>query len=160
MDDDSIAGEVISTIGSELSKLGKSVTSQITGSSSDLGQSKKSTPLSKADFSLFGELKKFGQSAQGQVSGHLPTDSEIAQMVKKDDEFSEQEGAAVRAKIARIYQEHEARRKKEKQLAEQQQAQIEQTKKEKQEVIQVKRSQEVNPMVERAKAEIKNYGAE
>jgi hypothetical protein len=133
-----------------------------------LGQSKKSTPKSKAvgqtssddGFSLFGELKKFGQSAQGQVSGQAPTDGEIAQMVKADDEFSEQEGAAVRAKIASIYAEHAARRKREKQIQEQQQTQLDQAKKEQQGVIQVKRSQEVNPMVERAKAEIKNYGAE
>lgn len=188
-DGDSIAGEVVSTIAGELSKLGKSVTSQITRSNlsnsstpgdfslkdqakgfgkslttqvfggSDSSQLPKSKPVSEPT-SISDQLKKFGTSLTGQLSGSDYTSEQISEMTKRDDHLSEQEREAVRAKIAQIYGEHAVKRKKEKQLAEQQQVQIEQGKKEEKEMIQVRQKQEVNPMVERAKAEIKNYGAE
>lgn len=107
-------------------------------------------------------FKKFGKSAVSQVTGTLQdqgtmTAADLKAMAKSDKEFSKNGEAEVKAKIARIYAEYAQKRAQEQQqqtLAKQQQGQ------EKSQIEEVKKEEMKNPIVERAKAEIKNYGAE
>lgn len=151
----------------ELSKsvstlLGKTALDQITGKSGavDLTSKVKQQSRQKSP-SLGDELAKFAESATSQVSGDKPiTSSEIAKMVKKDDQFSEASQEEVRQKILQIYREYENKKK-------QKQTQEEMTEKqeEQKQVAELQERQEakeaVTPQVGKARAEIgKNYGTE
>ena len=185
-DGDSIVGEVASGIAGEFSKLGKTVTSQLAGSKPKDPQAaspqkeiggfaktitgqlfgSKPEPSPKAQnipqpFSFLDELKNMGRSVSAQVAGAEDLSSkQIAAMAKKDDEFSEKEAQTLRTRIAQIYQEYQAKKKNEEQEKQQQQLAVQEQKKKQGEFEKQKRQISVNPMVERAKAEIKNYGAE
>ena len=98
------------------------------------------------------------------MTGSEPTfdGSQLAKMAKKDEEFSAQEAAAIRAKINRVYQEYAVKRARE-----QQQRQIEEQRRdqEKKEVVRLQKNEKQEGMdvavaQAKARAEIKNYGAE
>jgi|SRR3989344_3657377 len=76
---------------------------------------------------FFGELKKVGKSAFSQLLGNssdpVVDEKEIAKLKKKDNEFSEAERAAIRAKITEMYLSHDAVKKKEEQLEKEQEEQ-------------------------------------
>ncbi len=187
IDSDSVVGEVASGFAGEFSKLGKSITSQVTGSKPkdpatstavkqvdgfgkaitsqifgskpETGAKAKSAP---APTSFLDELKKMGKSVTAQVSGAEDFDKEqIDQMAKKDEEFSKQEADALHARIAKVYEEYQAKKRKGEEIRQQQKAQEEQKKKEA-EVLMQKNEEELlqNPAVAKTRAEIKNYGAE
>lgn len=119
-----------------------------------------------------GELKKFGQTAASQISGHAagtgqPTkpdiakvkSAEIAKMAKADNKFSQVESAKIKAKINQIYQEYAARRAREEK---QQKMVVEQQSEQKKAIEEDQKRQEmdINPAITKTRAEIKNYGAE
>lgn len=140
----------------QLAGFGKSITAQITGSSAsgDNLQSQKSGK--KADLSVLGELSNFAKSAASQVSeGKV-----LEEMKASDAEFSEREAGVVRAKIARVYEEHNAKRKQEERVKKQQEVQVEAQKKQVEQFKKTEQNDEVNPAVAKSRAEIKNYGAE
>lgn len=173
-----IAGDVVKTIGGELKKLGKTATSQVVGS----GQNQKSQPAQdpstsptsdntavssdeqgtsfSKQLSLGSEFKKIGSTLGSQITGSKPAAPDIADMKKKDKEFSDAETESLRKKIDQIYREHGAKvaREREQKAALAQQAA---DRKKAEEVRQVKRiKEETNPGVAKTRAEIKNYGAE
>lgn len=168
------AGDIAKSIGGELSKFGKSATSQIGGSQdqtspsqpSNVKQDSTAAPASASTpgqtdehFSLMSELKNIAKVAGSQVSGKHITNEEIAQLNKKDKEFSEAEIVALRAKINKIYQEYEAKKAQEKKQKEMEVSAQEQKKLvEKQEEKKI--DKETNPAIAKTRAEIKNYGAE
>lgn len=163
-------GDVAGAVGGELKKFGQAVATQGTGrlqkntSGSQSSPSTSTLGVKMSDVSPAGEFKKILQTAGSQITGHAPTfeADQIAKMAKKDEEFSNTEAAAVRARISQIYQEYAAKRAKEqkqKQLEEQQKEQ------EKAQVAQIgekKKQEEMDVAVAqaKAKAEVKNYGAE
>jgi len=187
VNDDSLIGEVTSGIAGEFSKLGKSVTSQITGSTpknpADATAVKQVTGFGKAiTGQLFGskpestqkaksipqpasfldELKKMGRSVTAQVSGAEDlTGEQVSEMAKKDEEFSKQEADALKARIAKIYEEYRAKKKQMDEEIKSKLAQEEQHQKEGEVLMQ--KNEEVslnNPAIAKTRAEIKNYGAE
>lgn len=76
---------------------------------------------------FLGELKKVGKSAFSQLLGNsndpVVDEKEIAKLKKKDGEFSEAEIAAIRTRIAAMYQSHDAVKKKEEKLEQEQEEQ-------------------------------------
>lgn len=142
----------------EAKNFGKSIISQITGGKSQGGQKADVDKHSKYQYSITGELSKLAKSTAGQVSGKVPSASEMA---KADEEFSAREAEAVKVKIARIYEEHAARRKQEEETSSQEALQKEQQKKQiDAQVLEQKKQDFVNPAVAKTRAEIKNFGAE
>lgn len=175
-DDDGIVGEVLDVVGDvagavggELKKFGKSAASQVTGTGSTSAPTTSKQPSAitggdDAGSGIGGEFKKILQTAGSQVTGHVPTlDAEqLAKMAKNDEEFSTQEAAAVKAKIDQIYQEYAAKRAREEQQRQVQEQQQEQQKQEIATLADKKKQDEMDVVVAqaKAKAEIKNYGAE
>ncbi|MBI4037571.1 hypothetical protein HY382_00825 [Candidatus Curtissbacteria bacterium] len=174
---------------SGLTGFGKSLTSQITGGSSD-------STTTIGDLSAKDEAANFGKSIISQItgskhSGGQPVDSNkhskyqyslsgelsklakgttsqvsgkvqsVGEMAKADDEFSKREAEAVKLKIAKIYEEHAARRKREEEARRQEVLQKEQQKKQiDTQALEQKKQDFVNPAVAKTRAEIKNFGAE
>lgn len=142
----------VQDVSDQIGGFGKSILGQVTGG--DTAGEVVSTARTPQGDGFWGEMKAFGASILGQVSG-----KDLAEMKKKDDEFSEVSQAEVKAKIARIYQEHAQKRKQEGQHVEQQQKQTEDQRTEiKKE--QKKEQMDVSVAQTRANAEIKNMGAE
>ena len=187
MNDDSLIGEVTSGIAGEFSKLGKSVTSQITGSTpkdpSSSTAAKQVTGFGKAiTGQLFGskpestqkakstpqpasfldELKKMGSSVTAQVSGAEDfTAEQVSQMAKKDEEFSKQESDVLRTRIAKVYEEYQAKKKQIDEEIKSKLTQEEQHQKEGEVLMQKNEEASfANPAIAKTRAEIKNYGAE
>ena len=108
------------------------------------------------------ELTKVGQTAMGQVTGktQAPSADEIANLAKKDKNFSKKGEVEVKARIKAVYQEYAAKQKKAQMKEEAQKQQAEQQQEEVAELENQQKSEELNVQVERSKAEIKNYGAE
>lgn len=188
MDDgDSLIGDVASGISGEFSKLGKSLASQVTGSTTnsalnaDAGQqitgfgktitgqifgskpeSAQKTKSVPKPTSFLDELKKLGRSATAQVSGaeDLSAD-QISEMAQKDEEFSKQETDVLRARIAKIYDEYQEKRKKDEEERKQKLMGVEQKSKEAEILMEEnKKASLTNPAIAKTRAEIKNYGAE
>lgn len=146
----------------ELKKFGQAVTSQVTGSEPSPNSS--SAGLSGAkissgdDHSILGEFKKFGQAASAQISGHQAQQAAaLAQMTKKDKEFSKKEYDVISAKIKRIYEEYAAKRQKEEKQGEMVEAQQE---KQQKQIKEIKKKEMPRADIQKTRAEIKNYGAE
>lgn len=141
----------------QLTGFGTSLTSQITGSSDTSGDNLRGKKSGKkADLSVIGELSNFAKSAASQVSeGKV-----LEEMKASDAEFSEREAGVVRAKIARVYEEHAAKRKQEEEVKKQQEVQVEAQKKQTEQLKKTEQNDEVNPAVAKSRAENKNYGAE
>ena len=82
---------------------------------------------------FFGELKKIGKTAFSQLIGASQnppiTDEELANKDKDDKEFSAAEIAALRSRIASMYQNYDVLQKKEEKLEEEQKKQEEEFKK-------------------------------
>ncbi|GEM_PF-5728265 len=171
---------VASSAGDEFKKAGQSTISQVTGNS--VGSHSTSEPHSlksaannlgngtansgddaSGDYSVWGEFKKLGKSASGQVSGNddnAGADS-LNAMTKKDENFSSVEYANVRAKVQQIYAEYEAKKKKQEIAQKQQGEVVEEQKKEIEEIKEERKKDDfVNSAIEKSRAEIKNYGAE
>src|SRR3990167_302615 len=163
-----VAGGVVAAVGDELKKFGKSAASQVTGSQASPQKTAQpsagSTGGDDAASAIVGEFKKLAHTVGSQVTGSEPTfdGSQLAKMAKKDEEFYAQEAAAILAKINRVYQEYAVKRARE-----QQQRQIEEQRrdKEKKEVVRLQKNEKQEGMdvavaQAKARAEIKNYGAE
>lgn len=141
----------------EAKNFGKSIISQITGGKSPGGQKADVDMHSKYQYSITGELSKLAKSATGQVSWNR----DLNDMAKADEDFSKREAEAIKVKIARLYEEHAAKRKQEEEARKQQEIQIEQQKTQmKVQTLEQKKHDFVNPAIARSRAEIKNYGAE
>ncbi|MBI2326690.1 hypothetical protein HYU92_00050 [Candidatus Curtissbacteria bacterium] len=160
-----IAADVAKGLGGGFKKIGKTAVSQITGAKNQplqTSQTPKSSgpPAQKKDFSLLSEIKKAGQTVGAQITGAAPPSPiDLGKMQKKDQEFSQQEIEAVRAKVRQIYQEYAARKAQERKQAEM----VEQKEQEQKgrEIEQIKRVKEpISPQIAKTRAEIKNYGAE
>lgn len=118
---------------------------------------------------FLGELKKIGQTAFSQLIGantaQVPGEGELKRMKMSDDEFSKAEIAALRAKIASMYQSYDSLKKKEEKLEEEQQQQEEEFKK-LEEINELRQSGnavnvDVKTAIGKASAETgKSYGAE
>lgn len=188
MDDgDSLAGEVASGIAGEFSKFGKSLTSQVTGSTAnntpkaDAGgqikgfgkaitgqifgskpESAQKTKSASKPTSFLDELKKLGRSATAQVSGAEDfTTDQISDMAKKDEEFSKQEADVLRAQIAKIYEEYQAKKKQIDEEVKRKLVGEEVRQKEANELMEKNgEASFANPAIAKTRAEIKNYGAE
>ena len=133
----------------QLGGFGKSLVGQVTGS--DSGDAALVTAGSGG---FWDQLKSFGVSALGQVSG-----KQLEQMKKIDKAQSLAGEAEVKAKIQRLYEEHAQRKKQEERsvVQEEKQKEVQQTELKKQE----KRQQmDVQVAQTKANAEIKNMGAE
>lgn len=186
-DSDSLIGEVTSGIAGEFSKLGKSITSQVTGSKpkdpATSTAAKQVTGFGKAITSqIFGskpelapkanstppatsfldELKKMGRSVTAQVSGAEDLSGEqVSEMAKKDEEFSKQEADALKARIAKIYEEYQAKKKQMDEELKRKLAEKEQHQEEGEKLMQQNEAASfANPAIAKTRAEIKNYGAE
>lgn len=186
-DGDSIVGEVASGIAGEFSKFGKSITSQVTGSIPKnpadataakqvtgfgkaiagqlFGSKPESAPKTKsnpAPTSFLDELKKMGRSVTAQVSGAEDLSGEqVSEMAKRDEEFSSQETEAVRARIAKVYEEYRMKKEQMDEEMKRKMAQEEQHQKEGEELMQKNEEASfANPAIAKTRAEIKNYGAE
>lgn len=149
-----------------LKKFGQSVTSQVTGSQPSSGTpSDKFNPFglqlndSGSNQPLLDNFKKFGQSVTAQATGgqQSMSDDDIKSLVKKDNDFSKKESAAVRARINRVYEEYAAKRAREKQQQEMAEKQKEEVKEVQEKEI---KKEESNVAIQKTRAEIKNYGAE
>lgn len=159
-----IAADVAKGVAGEFKKIGKTAVSQITGSKTQPLQSSQTLPsqgpqAQNKDFSLLSEIKKAGQAVGSQITGAAPSMADVGKMQKKDQQFSQQEIEAVRAKVRQIYQEHVQKRAQEKQ----QKAMVKQKEEQEKarEIEQIKRVAEpLSPQVAKTRAEIKNYGAE
>lgn len=160
-----------SQIGGEFKKVGHTVVSQVTGSPPSAGSHDDSSIKEAAgklaganddNNSVWGEFKKIGKSVSAQVSGDEDVGGNaLSEMTKKDKDFSKTEYAAVRAKVQQIYQEYEAKKKKEEAMRKQAEEVHEQQKEEMEELSEEKKKDEfVNPAIQKARAEIKNYGSE
>lgn len=171
-------GDVGEGVGEELKKFGKSATSQVTGkpvsdssgkpSKKDSSQGVSETPQAKkpenAQNSFFGELKKIGETATGQISGNeeaAVSSKQLSEMQKKDKEFSSAESEAIKQKIQRMYQDYAAKKAQEERQEQAAEAQEEQAKQQQAQVVEQKKKQDLpNRAIEQTKAEIKNYGSE
>jgi|SRR3989344_998261 len=117
----------------------------------------------QAGSGFLGELKKIGKVAVSQITGvqsQTPTADDVAKLDKQDKEFSGSAQAEVEARIRAIYEEYEARRKKQEMAAKQQQAQIGEQKEKQEELLGKQQKDMPISAIEKTKAEIKNYGAE
>ena len=187
MNDDSLIGEVASGVAGEFSKFGKSITSQVKGStpadtqntdSSNqitgfgkaitgqiFGANPESAPKPKSTpqpASFLDELKKMGRSVTAQVSNSEDFNKgQVAEMAKKDEDFSKQEADVYRSRIARIYQEYQAKKRQDEEKRKQILVQEEQKKQEADAFMQEKKDRNSpNAAIDKSRAEIKNYGAE
>lgn len=159
------AGDVGGAVLGELKKFGKSAGAQVTGSSDITGglNSPKSSKVKAAPagldttHSILGELKKFGQAATSQITGHEESAANLASMTKRDDEFSEKESRAVRAKIKQIYEEYSAKRASE---GKQQETVAEHQEEQQKQIQEAKKKEMPRSDIQKTRAEIKNYGAE
>lgn len=160
-----------SQIGGEFKKVGHTVVSQVTGSLPPAGSHDDSSIKEAAgklagsgddNNSVWGEFRKMGKSVSAQVSGDEDIGGDaISEMTKKDKDFSKTEYVAVRAKVKQIYEEYEAKKKKEEAMRKQAEDVQEAQKEEVKELQEEKKKDEfVNPAIQKARAEIKNYGAE
>lgn len=113
---------------------------------------------------ILGELKKIGQTAVSQITGQgqtqPPTADDLDKLKKSDEKFRKEGQAEVQARIRAIYDEYEARRKKQEMAAKQQQAQIGEQKEKQEELLGKQQKDMPISAIEKTKAEIKNYGAE
>lgn len=136
----------------QLGGFGSSILGQVTGAD-DSGEAGAHNPSGKPR-GIFDEIKAFGLSALGQVSG-----KELAEMKQKDDAFSEASEAEVKARIKAIYDQHAARRAQEAKHIDQQKKQVQE---QKQEFVKEKKEQQMDVAIAQTKAnaEIKNMGAE
>lgn len=166
MDSSSIVSDVAETATqagggflSELKKIGQSAASQITGSPNAPSPPVKPPPPA---FSPTDEVLKFGRTAAVQVTGDDNlSDQDVKDMARKDKEFSAVGSAQVRAQIAKIYEEHQARRKRAKMTEEKQKEQLEESKEKQGELAgKTQKREEINSAIAKTHAEIKNYGAE
>jgi len=160
-----------SQIGGEFKKVGNTVVSQVTGSPAPAGSSGDASLKDAAtrlgtgpgdNNSVWGEFKKMGKSIGSQVSGDEDVSGGVlSAMTKKDEDFSQTEYAAVRAKVKQIYEEYEAKKKREEAMRVQQTEVVNEQKKEMEELkVEKKKEEFVDPSVQKSRAEIKNYGAE
>lgn len=83
---------------------------------------------------FFGELKKVGKTAFAQILGASAdnaalTDEEIEKKKKDDSDFSQTEIAQLRKRMAAMYQQYDALKKKEEQLEQEQEKQEQEFKK-------------------------------
>src|SRR5579872_4370245 len=111
-------GDVAGTIWGEVKKMGSTATSQVSGStpvqspaSDDVKAAQKSQKNNNYAGEDSNELKKFGQSIFGQITGHHEEEpaQNLDKMKKADDEFSDREAAAIRARIKAMYDQYAAR---------------------------------------------------
>ena len=161
-------GDVAGAAAGELKKFGQSAGSQITGgdtrspqqSKGDIAKAQKAVGSSSSDQTAVDEVKGFGKSFLGQITGHMDAvGADIAKMAKADNKFSKIESEKIKARINQIYAEHTAKRVREqqqKEVVENQQEEI----KAAQQQQQKKEELGVNPAIAKTRAEIKNYGAE
>ena len=170
-DSGSVVEEIVDTVGdvgdaivSELAKLGKTATSQVTGSApspdTTLPKSSgaKQPPVSTdSDHSILSEFKKFGQTAIGQITGH-GQEANISAMKKKDDEASRQEYREIKSKIDQIYAQYAARRAREQK--QQELIQVRQEEEQQKQLVEIKKKEVPRADIAKTRAEIKNYGAE
>ena len=164
-----VAGDTVKTIGGELKQIGKSFTSQIGGANQSSVQPQAPDSISSKSggskhYSLLDELKKVGQTAGAQISGHTDSagqDFDIDARKKHDEESSKAEFESIRSKVDQIYREHAQKRAAEEQKKKEEAMKVMEHKKQKREEIQqLKRIEGPNPAVAKTRAEIKNYGAE
>lgn len=162
-------GDVAGEAAGELKKFGQSAGAQITGgdtrslqqSKGDIAKANKAVGSSSSDQTAVDEVKGFGKSFLGQITGHMDAvGADIAKMAKADNKFSQVESAKIKSKINQIYQEYAAKRARDQQQRElvtkQQGGQIKQLE-EQQKKESIKAA---NPAIAKTRAEIKNYGAE
>lgn len=160
-DDD---GGILSDIGDELKKFGQSAASQITGSQPQNVPGGTKSPAAQkpqdtSKHSLGEELKMLGQDAISQITGHPVSSSEhLAKLAKADEEFSQKEQEAIRARIKQIYEEYRLKHGRQKQQEKMIEAKQEEQKKA--ELSQVKKQEAPRADIAKTRAEIKNYGAE
>lgn len=135
----------------QLGGFGKSILGQVTGSGTS-GESVHGKSAVSGGF--WDQMKAFGSSVLGQISG-----KDLQEMKKKDEQFRQAGEAEIRAKIEQMYGEHAQKKKQEEHVVEQQEKHVEkkQNEFEKQEK---KRLMDVEIAQTKAKAEIKNLGAE
>lgn len=108
------------------------------------------------------EFGKLGKSMFSQLLGGFQddiSDEALKNLDKKDKDTSAIGQAEVQARIKAYYLEHEAKRKKEAQLAEQTEDEEEEEKK-LEELNAVKVKQNIIPQIDKTRAENKNYGSE
>ncbi len=121
----------------------------------------------EAGSGVMGEFSKLGKIALSQLFGSSSNvvdlkHGEIKDLAKKDDKASEIEHAEVRAKVKNIYDQYYAQKKKKEEITKQQQEEQQQEEVKRQEEFLEGKKKEVpvNPSIDKARAEIKNYGAE
>ncbi len=159
------AGQIAAGGGSEFKRIGKLAASQIFGSKpQEPNPAENQAASANTGFSILNELKLLGKTTKSQLGGGtIPLGAgQIAQMAKRDEEFSAKSADEIREKIFRIYREYEEKRKRER-MAQQEQEKIEAAK-QKEEALQLQKKRQITPInvqVAKTRAEIgKNYGAE
>lgn len=174
----SVGSQVKSTIFGEVKKIGKSAVGSITGKTQPhkTGHSTGMGAVGSApapgesklhkhnyQYSILGEVKKFGKTLSSQLAGKPLTADEITSMASRDKYLSKQDADAVREKILQIYREYNEKKSQEKSkrewgyhLMEQDQEKVEQAK------LKSRGKINVNPPgLAKTRAEIgKNYGSE
>lgn len=167
-------GDVAGAAAGELKKFGQSAGAQVSGhavgsvgtgpSKADISGLSKAAGGAVTDQSAIDEVKDFGKSFLGQITGHIDQlgSADVAKMAKADNKFSQVESAKIKSKINQIYQEYAAKRGREQQQQQLVQQKAEQEKKEAVQFEEKKKQGEMDVAVAqaKAKAEIKNYGAE
>lgn len=162
-------GDVAGAAADEFKKFGQSAGSQITGgdtrspqqSKGDIAKANKAVGSFSSDQTAVDEVKGFGKSFLGQITGHMDTvGADIAKMAKADKKFSKIESEKIKARIGQIYQEHAARRLREKQQQEIVTKQREEQTKALDEQQKKENVEATNPAIVKTRVENKNYGAE
>ena len=125
----SVGSQVKSTIFGEVKKIGRSAVGSISGKTQP-HQSSHSTGMGAVgsapkpgesklhqhnyQYSVLGEIKKFGKTLGSQVTGKPLTADEITSMASRDKYLSKQDADAVREKILQIYREYNEKKNQEK----------------------------------------------
>lgn len=120
-----------------------------------------------ASSQIVDEFKKLGSAFLGQIISLSPNANlkhhEVKELAKNDKEFSEAAGAEVAARVKAYYEQYYHLQKKRKEQLEEQQEQKEEEEKKLEDLNErrvVKDQMGVSPEIAKARAEIKNYGAE